>query len=34
MLVFTDKIIDKELAKRMKGWIGMTKVARLFEEEK
>jgi len=34
MLVFTDKVIDENLAKRMKGWISMTKVARLFEEEK
>jgi len=34
MLVFTEKVIDEELAKRMKGWISITKVARLFEEEK
>lgn len=34
ILVFTDKIIDKETAKRIKEWIRMTKVAKLFEEEK
>lgn len=34
ILVFTDKVIDDETAKRIKEWIGMTKVARLFEEEK
>jgi len=34
VLVFTDKVIDEELAKKMKEWIGMTKVAKLFEEEK
>ena len=34
ILVFTDKVIDEDLAKKMKGWISMTKVARLFEEEK
>ena len=34
ILVFTDKVIDEETAKRIKEWISMTKVARLFEEEK
>ena len=34
ILVFTDKVVDEDLAKKMKGWISMTKVARLFEEEK
>jgi len=29
-----DKFIDKEYSKRMKEWIRMSKVARLFEEEK
>ncbi len=34
ILVFTDKVISDETAKRIKEWISMTKVARLFEEEK
>lgn len=34
ILVFTDKVIDEETAKQIKEWIRMTKVARLFEEEK
>lgn len=34
ILVFTDKIIDEELSKQAREWISMTKVARLFEEEK
>lgn len=34
ILVFTDKVIDKETAKQIKEWIRMTKVARLYEEEK
>lgn len=34
ILVFSDKIIDNETAKKVKEWIAMTKVARLFEEEK
>lgn len=34
ILVFTDKVIDEETAKKIKEWIRMTKVARLFEEEK
>lgn len=34
ILVFTDKVIDAETAKNIKEWIRMTKVARLFEEEK
>lgn len=34
ILVFTDKVIDKETAKQIKEWIKMTKVARLYEEEK
>lgn len=34
ILVFTDKVIDQETAKQIKEWIRMTKVARLFEEEK
>lgn len=34
ILVFTDKVISDETAKRIKRWVSMTKVARLFEEEK
>lgn len=34
LLVFTDKIIDDELSKKVKEWIRMTKVGRLFEAEK
>lgn len=34
ILVFSDKIVDDELEKRAKEWIMMTKIARLFEEEK
>ncbi|MBR1892428.1 MAG: hypothetical protein IJ815_02710 [Lachnospiraceae bacterium] len=34
MLVFADKIIDNELGDKVKGWIKMTKVGRLFEAEK
>ncbi len=34
MLVFADKIIDDELGDKVKGWIRMTKVGRLFEAEK
>ena len=34
ILVFTDKVIDEELGNKVKEWLMMTKVARLFEEEK
>ena len=34
ILVATDKFIDKEYSNMIKRWISMTKVARLFEEEK
>ena len=34
ILVATDKFIDKQYSNMIKGWISMTKVARLFEEEK
>lgn len=34
LLVFTDKVIDDETASKIKGAIKMTKVGRLFEEEK
>ena len=34
ILVATDKFIDKKYSNIMKEWISMTKVARLFEEEK
>ena len=34
ILVATDKFIDKQYSSMIKGWISMTKVARLFEEEK
>ena len=34
LLVFTDKIIMQEDSERIRGWIKMTKVGRLFEEEK
>ena len=34
LLVFSDKIMDQETAKRIRKVIEMTQVARLFEEEK
>jgi len=34
ILVATDKFIDKKYSNMIKEWISMTKVARLFEEEK
>ena len=34
ILTATDKFIDQEYSEMVKGWIKMTKVARLFEEEK
>lgn len=34
IITFGDKVIDKASADRVKEWIMMTKVARLFEEEK
>ena len=34
ILTATNKFIDQEYSKLVKGWIKMTKVARLFEEEK
>ena len=34
ILVATDKFIDREYSNMIKEWISMTKVARLFEEEK
>lgn len=34
MLVFADKVIDKQTSDRMREWLSMTKVARLFEIEK
>ncbi len=34
ILVFTDKIIDKEYSNEIRRWIKMTQVGRLFEEEK
>lgn len=34
ILVFTDKVIDEKTAKEVKEWISMTKVGRLFEEER
>ncbi len=34
LLVFTDKIIDREMANRIRRAIEMTQVARIFEEEK
>ena len=34
ILVFTDKVIDKEMAKRIRREIEMTQVAQIFEEEK
>ena len=34
LLVFADKVIDQDDSRRMKEWIKMTKVAKLFEEEK
>ena len=33
-LTFADKIVDSKYANQVKEWIMMTKVARLFEEEK
>ena len=32
--MFTDKVIRREDSERIKRWIEMTKVGRLFEEEK
>jgi hypothetical protein len=32
--VATDKFIDRTYAEQLKGWISMTKVGQLFEEEK
>ena len=34
ILVFSDKVIDEETAKNVKEWIGMTKVGRLYADEK
>lgn len=34
LLVFTDKVIEQEDSERIRGWIKMTKVGRLVEEEK
>lgn len=34
LVVFSDKIISEELSNQVKEWIKMTKVGRLFEEEK
>ena len=34
ILVFADKVIDNEDSKEMREWIMMTKVSKLFEEEK
>lgn len=34
ILVFSDKVIDEESAKNVREWISMTKVGRLFAEEK
>lgn len=34
ILVFSDKVIDNETAKKVKEWIGMTKVAKLYKAEK
>ena len=34
LLVFTDKIIDDELCMKVKEWIKMTKIGRLYEAEK
>ena len=34
ILTATDKFIDKDYSNQIKEWIKMTKVARLFEEEK
>ena len=34
MLVFADKIIDCELSRQVKEWIRMTKIGKLYEQEK
>lgn len=34
MLVFADKIIDSETSRQVKEWIRMTKVGKLYEQEK
>jgi hypothetical protein len=34
ILSVTDKFIDKDYSNKLKGWLKMTKVGRLFEEEK
>ncbi len=34
ILTATDKFIDEEYAKKIRAWLKMTKVGRIFEEEK
>lgn len=34
MLVFADKIIDSEISRQVKEWIRMTKIGKLYEQEK
>lgn len=34
ILVFTDKVITEEYSNKIRSWIGMTKVGRMFYEEK
>lgn len=34
MLVFSDKVIRSEDSKKMRNWIMMTKIGKMFEEEK
>ena len=34
MLVFADKIIDSEISRQVKEWICMTKIGKLYEQEK
>ena len=34
LVVFSDKIIDKETSEEVRRWIEMTQIGRIFEEEK
>lgn len=34
LLLFTDKVIAKEDSERIKRWINMTQVGRIYEKEK
>lgn len=34
IIVFADKIIDEEVSKQVKEWLGMTKIGKLYEKER